>query len=67
MDTTTHQDSIESEIATIGMAYPTEIEKPVALADVAESSGPAVTGAGGPVVAGTWFLAVADSTGASGP
>ena len=40
---------------------------PVALADVAESSGPAVTGAGGPVVAGTRFLAVADMTRASGP
>ena len=63
----TPQDSIESDIATIGTAYPTEIEKPVAMADVAESSGPAVTGAGGPVVAGTRFLAVADSTGASGP
>ena len=63
----TPQDSIESDIATIGTAYPTEIEKPVAMADVAESSGPAVTGAGGPVVAGTHVLAVADSTGASGP
>ena len=63
----TPQDSIESEIATIGTAYPTEIGKPVAMADVAESSGPAITGAGGPVVAGTRFLAVADMTGASGP
>ena len=63
----TPQDSIESEIATIGTAYPTEIGKPVAMADIAESSGPAVTGAGGPVVAGTRFLAVADMTGASGP
>ena len=63
----TPQDSIESDIATIGAAYPTEIGKPVAMADVAESSGPAVTGAGGPVVAGTRFLAVADMTGASGP
>ena len=63
----TPQDSIESDIATIGTAYPTEIEKPVAMADVAESSGPAVTGAGGPVVAGTRFLAVVDITGASGP
>ena len=61
----TPQDSIESEIATIGTAYPTEIGKPVAMADVAESSGPA--GTGGPVVAGTRFLAVADRTGASGP
>ena len=63
----TPQDSIESDIATIGTAYPTKIEKPVAIADVAESSGPAVAGAGGPVVAGTRFLAVADMTGASGP
>ena len=62
----TPQDSIESEIATIGMAYPTEIEEPVAMADVAESSGPAVTGAGGPVIAGMRFRAVADITGASG-
>ena len=62
----TPQDSIESDIATIGMAYPTEIGKSVAMADVAESSGPAVTGAGGPVVAGTRF-AVADMTGPSGP
>ena len=53
------QDRIESEIATIGTAYPTEIEEPVAMADVAESSGPAVTG--------TRFLAVADITEASGP
>ena len=54
----TPRDSIESEIATIGTAYPTETGKPVAMADVAESSGPAETG--GPVVAGTRFLAVAD-------
>ena len=52
----TPQDIIESDIATIGAAYPTEIEKPVAVADVA----------GGPVVAGTRFLAVTDVTGASG-
>ena len=44
----------------IGAAYPTEINKPVAMADVAGASGPAVTGAGGPVVAGTRFLAVAE-------
>ena len=55
-------DSIENDIATIGAAYPTEIEKPVAVADVAGSSGPAVTGAGGPVVAGMPFLAVTDIT-----
>ena len=58
-------DSIENDMATFGAAYPTEIEKPVAVADVAGSSGPAVTGAGGPVVAGTLFLAVTDIIGAS--
>ena len=63
----TPRDSIECEIATIGTPCPTEIGKPVAMADVAESSGPAGTGAGGPVVAGTQFPAVADRTGASGP
>ena len=63
----TPQDIIESDIATIGAAYPTEIEKPVAVADVAGASGPAVTGAGGPVVAGTRFLAVTDVAEASGP
>ena len=62
----TPHDSIESDIATIGAAYPTEIGKPVAVADVAGSSGPAVTGADGPVVAGTRFLAVTEMTGASG-
>ena len=59
----TPHDSIENDIATIGAAYPSEIEKPVAVADVAGSIGPAVTGAGGPVVAGTPFLAVTDITG----
>ena len=39
----------------------------MAVADVAGASRPAVTGAGGPVVAGTRFLAVTDVTGASGP
>ena len=60
----TPQDVIKSEIATIGTADPTETDKPVAMAEVAEPSGPAVTGAGGPVVAGTRFLAVAENTGA---
>ena len=60
----TPHDRIENDIATIWAAYPTEIEKPVAVADVAGSSGPGVTGAGGPVVAGTPFLAVTDITGA---
>ena len=63
----TPQDIIEIEIATVGAAYPTEIEKPVAVADVAGASGPAVTGAGGPAVARTRFLAVTDVAGASGP
>ena len=44
----------------IGAAYPTEINKPVAMADVAGANGLAVTGAGGPIVAGTQFLAVAE-------
>ena len=63
----TPQDVIKSEIATIGTADPTETDKPVAMADVAEPSGPAVTGAGDPVVAGTRFLAVAEITGGQWP
>ena len=63
----TPQDVIKSDIATIGAAYPTEIEKPVAVADVAGASGPAVAGAGGPFVTGTRFRAVTDVAGASGP
>ena len=49
------------------MADPTEINKPVAMADVAESSGPAVIGAGGPVVTGAGFRRVTKVAGASGP
>ena len=60
-------DSIQCKIATIGKASQIEIGKPVAMADVAEPRGPAGTGAGGPVVAGTRFTAVADRPGASGP
>ena len=63
----TPRDSIKCKIATIGTACPIEIGKPVAMADVAEPRGPAGTGAGGPVVAGTRFTAVAVRTGASGP
>ena len=63
----TPPDVIKSEIATIGTADPTETDKPVAMADVAEPSGPAVAGAGAPVIAGTRFLAVAEITGAGGP
>ena len=52
----------------IGVAYPTEKDKPMKMADVAGAGGPATTGAGGPavtraggpVVAGTRFLAVAE-------
>ena len=61
-------DIIEIDIAMIGAAYPTEMNKPMTMADVAGAGGPAVTGAGGPavtraggpVVAGTRFLAVAE-------
>ena len=60
----TPQDSIKCKIATIGSASPIKIGKPVAMADVAEPRGPAGTGAGGPVVAGTRLTAVADKTGA---
>ena len=62
----TPRDSIKCKIATIGTACPIEIGKPVAMADVAEPRGPAGTGTGGPVVAGTRFTAVTDRTGASG-
>ena len=63
----TPRDSIKCKIATIGTACPIEIGKPVAMADVAEPRGLAGTRAGGPVVAGMRFTAVADRTGASGP
>ena len=63
----TPRDSIKCKIATIGTACPIEIGKPETMADVAEPRGPAGTGAGGPVVTGTWFTAVADRTRASGP
>ena len=53
-------DVIEIDTATVRAAYPTKMNKPVAMADVAGASGPAVTGASGPVVAGTRFLAVAE-------
>ena len=56
----------EREIATIGKAGPIETKEPVAMADVAEPPGPVGVRASGPVVAGTQFTAVADSTGASG-
>ena len=55
----TPQDIIEIEIATVGAASPTEIERPVAVADVAET--------GCPVVTGTRFRSVTDDAGAGGP
>ena len=64
METT--RDNIKHKIATIGKAGPIETGEPVAMADVAEPPGSAGTGAGGPVVAETQFMAVADRTGASG-
>ena len=64
METT--RNNIKRKIARIGKAGPIETGEPVAMADVAEPLGSAGTGAGGPVVAGTQFTAVADSTGASG-
>ena len=45
-------DVIEIDIATAGVANPAKINRPVALADVA--------GASGPAVAGTRFMAVAE-------
>ena len=55
----TPQDIIEIEIATVGAASPSDIERPVAVADVAE--------AGGPVVTGMRFRSVTDVAEASGP
>ena len=43
-------DVIEIDTATVGAAYPTKMNKPVAMADVAGASGPAVTAASGPVL-----------------
>ena len=45
-------DVIEIDLATVGAAYPTKMNKPMAIADVAGASGPAGTEASGPVVAG---------------
>ena len=55
----TPQDIIEIEIATVVAASPSEIERPVAVADVAEADGPVVTG--------TRFRSVIDVAEASGP
>ena len=57
----TTRNNIKRKIATVGKAGPIETGEPVAMADVAEPPGSAGTGAGGPVVAGTQFTAVADS------
>ena len=46
-------DVIEIDTATVGAPYPTKMNKPVAMADVAGASSPAVAGASGPVVTGT--------------
>ena len=53
-------DVIEIDTAMDGAAYPTKMNEPVTVADVAGASGPAVAGASGPPVAGTRFLAVAE-------
>ena len=63
----TDNDLHRSKISTIGTAKPIEIEKPVAMADVAEPRGPARAGAGGPVVTEISMTAATDRTGASGP
>ena len=55
-----------NNIATMGLADSIETEQPVAVADVAEPSGPAVTGTGGPVEWEKKMRPAADRTGASG-
>ena len=45
-------DIIEIDTAMIGAAYPTGMNKPMAMADVAGAGGLAATGAGGPIVTG---------------
>ena len=60
-------DSIQNEVATIGTAKPIKIGKPVTMADVAVPSGPAGTGAGGPVATEISMTTVTDRTEASGP
>ena len=66
-ETETPWDSIQNEVATIGMAKPIEIGKPVAMADVAVPRRPAGTGAGGPVTTEISMTTVTDRTEASGP
>ena len=55
-----------NNIATMGLADSIETEQPVAVADVAEPGGPAVTGTGGPVEWKKKMRPAADRTGASG-
>ena len=43
-------DIIEIYIAMIGAVYPTEMNKPMAMGDVAGAGGPATTGASGPLL-----------------
>ena len=53
-------DIIEIDIARIGAAYPTEMNKPMTMADVAGAGGPVIAEDSGPAVVGTRFLAVAE-------
>ena len=53
-----------NNIATMGLADSIETEQPVAVADVAEPGGPAVTGTGGPVEWEKKMRLAADRTGA---
>ena len=55
-----------NNIATMGLADSIETEQPVAVADVAEPGGAAVTGTGGPVEWKKKMRPAADRTGASG-
>ena len=55
-----------NNIATMVLADSIETEQPVAVADVAEPGGPAVTGTGGPVEWEKKMRPAADRTGASG-
>ena len=54
------QDIIEIDIARIGVAYPTEINKPMTMADVTGAGGLVISEDGGPALVGTRFLAVAE-------
>ena len=58
--------NIKDKNATMVLADSIEIEQPVAVADVAAPSGPARTGAGGPVETESRMTTATDRTGASG-